>query len=132
MPQDLKGLGRQFILFCAVGSLNTVAALIVIILCSEILGLYYILSNIAGYAVGLGIGFILHRRFSFRRPDKTMVPRRAFIKFLIVFALAYIIQLAVVAYCIEAHNVPEIPAQITGIITYTVLNFLGNKFYTFY
>lgn len=122
---------RQFIIFCGVGSINTVTGLAVILLLSEIFGVNYIIANALGYGFGLLIGFFLHRSITFKNQCDDLNKRVEFLKFVLVFAAAYGIQLLGLIVMVQAIGITDWIAQILAIGIYTAINYLGNRAITF-
>jgi putative flippase GtrA len=100
-------------------------------------------SNIVGYTVGLTNSFICNRKWTFK---STTGWKKDFIKFIIAFLISYIPQLLLVNILNNYANIPEIHftffcysylitsayiCQLIGIVFYTIMNFLCNKYYTF-
>lgn len=127
MPDIIK----QFIVFCGVGSINTVFGLAVILALSELLGLHYVLSNFLGYMAGLILGFFLHKNITFKGQSDPTNSRVEFLKFVTIFGIAYGIQLGGLILMVGVIDVPEILAQILAIGIYTAINYLGNRLITF-
>ncbi|MDR2086866.1 MAG: GtrA family protein [Dysgonamonadaceae bacterium] len=101
------------------------------------------ISNIAGYIAGLINSFVWNRKWTFK--SKTAW-KKDFRKFILAFLICYIPQLFIVNLLNHYMLIPEIqlnvfhhssivpPAyicQLAGIVFYTVMNFLCNKYYTF-
>ena len=101
------------------------------------------ISNILGYAAGLINSFIFNRNWTFKSKTNW---KTGFLKFFLAFGVCYILQLGVVLFLNQYTNIPSIDfqlfgkpyiftaayiCQLSGIITYTFLNFLCNKYYTF-
>ena len=122
---------RQFAVFLSVGLINTIAALAVILILSEILGVHYVVANAVGYAFGLALGFVLHRNVTFKNQSDTQKQRSELIKFLVVFAVAYMIQLAALIVLVRGLGLPDQYAQVIAIGIYAVVNFIGNRVFTF-
>ncbi len=122
---------RQFAVFLSVGLINTIAALAVILTLSEILGVHYVVANAVGYAFGLALGFVLHRNVTFKNQSDTQKQRSELIKFLVVFAVAYMIQLAALIVLVRGLGLPDQYAQVIAIGIYAVVNFIGNRVFTF-
>jgi len=122
---------RQFAVFLSVGLINTIAALAVILTLSEILGVHYVVANAVGYAFGLALGFVLHRNVTFKSQSDTQKQRSELIKFLVVFAVAYMIQLAALIVLVRGLGLPDQYAQVIAIGIYAVVNFIGNRVFTF-
>lgn len=122
---------RQFAVFLSVGLINTIAALAVILTLSEMLGVHYVVANAVGYAFGLALGFVLHRNVTFKNQSDTQKQRSELIKFLVVFAVAYMIQLAALIVLVRGLGLPDQYAQVIAIGIYAVVNFIGNRVFTF-
>ena len=122
---------RQFAVFLSVGLINTIAALAVILILSEILGVHYVVANAVGYAFGLALGFVLHRNVTFKSQSDTQKQRSELIKFLVVFAVAYMIQLVALIVLVRGLGLPDQYAQVIAIGIYAVVNFIGNRVFTF-
>jgi putative flippase GtrA len=101
------------------------------------------LSNITGYVAGLVNSFVWNRKWTFRSRTGWKLD---FLKFTGAFLVCYIPQLLLVMLMNKYAHLPSLdlhvwgfdatlaPAylcQLSGIVFYTVLNFLFNKYYTF-
>lgn len=102
-----------------------------------------ILANGVGYLVGFINSFILNRNWTFNSRSDW---KRSFMRFFIVFAICYCIQLGVVLLINKLVVEQEwqiafwrhkfiltsaFACQLTGIVIFSVLNFLLNKYFTF-
>jgi putative flippase GtrA len=100
-------------------------------------------SNLFGYVVGLINSFILNKIWTFKSKASW---KTGFLKFMLVFGFCYIIQLGVVLILNKYASIPSLKFdlfnkeyiitsayiyQLLGIVSYTGLNFLFNKYYTF-
>ena len=101
------------------------------------------ISNIVGYVVGLINSFVWNRNWTFKSNGNW---KTDFLKFIAAFLICYIPQLLLVNALNKYANLPSIEltllnqsylitsayiCQLIGIVFYTVLNFLSNKYYTF-
>jgi putative flippase GtrA len=101
------------------------------------------ISNIAGYAAGLINSFIWNRKWTFKSKKSW---KTDFFKFMGAFLVCYIPQLLLVMLLNNWAIIPSLHfdfpnreyvltsayiCQLAGIIFYTLLNFLCNKYYTF-
>mgnify|MGYP005812666269 CR=1 FL=1 len=119
---------RQLVRFCLVGFCNTALCLAVID------GLKYfghvndVASNMVGYAAGLTLSFTLNSiwTFNYRGPQL-----RAVARFLAVFAVAYVANLATVMCLIRVLGVNGYIAQMAGMPVYTVLFYILSRTYAF-
>ncbi|MFC3173960.1 GtrA family protein [Novosphingobium bradum] len=106
----------QFLRFCMVGAVNTSCSLALIwSLMAAGVGKYR--ANLAGYAVGICISFLLNRSWTFRESGHFRLGQVA--RFMTAFLLAYLCNIAAIALSIELGINPYL-AQITGIPAYTL------------
>jgi dolichol-phosphate mannosyltransferase len=122
---------KHFILFGGVGAINTIVSLVVILGLSKGFGVHYLLANIVGYAVGLALGFVLHKFITFRATANHSPAPRQFKLFLLVFAVAYAVQFIMLIILVDGLGWNDILAQIIACGVYTVIGFLGNRSFTF-
>lgn len=127
-----KDILVQIATFCGVGGLNTALSLLIILVLSEMMGVHYVLANIAGYGAGLLSGFIMHKHITFKSQSSTYSVSRQFISFLFIFALGYGVQLGVLMLLVEQMAVANMPAQMMAWVTYVAISFAGNKYFTFH
>ena len=120
-------LKRQLGRFASVGVLNTLVGVSLIFLCYEVFGLGLTLSNAIGYGAGLALSFALNGTWTFGA--KTF-DAGALAKFLALVLVAFVVNLAVIQTLL-ALGAPYPLAQITGVITYSALVFLGMKYAIF-
>lgn len=118
----------QALRFAAVGVLNTLVGYAVIYLCMLGFGWTPVASNVAGYAVGLCCSFLLNRRLTFRSQGAA---HRDALRFLVAFAIAYLLNLAVLLASIHLFAVPPVWAQLIAGVAYTSVFFVLSKLYVF-
>ncbi|GBU08747.1 polysaccharide synthesis protein GtrA [Bacteroidales bacterium] len=121
-----------------VGLLNTaITALVIGLMMWAVFGLSMedhasgrelFISNIVGYLAGLINGFLMNRRWTFK---SNVSLRSGATKFLLAFAICYPIQYYVVSLLNSNGAVDSYFCQLFGMLVYTALNFLLNKYYTF-
>ena len=95
-------------------------------------------SNITGYIVGLINSFVINRKWTFKSNNNW---KNEFIKFIMAFLICYIPQFFLVNflntntdYYFDVQPVVishTYTCQLIGIVFYTSINFLLNKFFTF-
>lgn len=117
-------LGR----FLSVGMVNMLVGLLVIYACKWLFQAGDVLANAIGYACGLCTSFALNSRwtFDYRGPQ---LP--ALVKFLVVAAVAYAMNLATVLLAIHWAGLNDYLAQALGIPPYTLTTYLASKFIVF-
>jgi putative flippase GtrA len=87
-----------------------------------------VLANACGYTVGLITSFFLNRTWTFRHSG-ALLP--AAIRFLLVFALAYLINIGVVLILIHQFDVNSYLAQALGVPPYTAIFYIGSRYFAF-
>ena len=125
--EQLKKTLIQMTRFGAVGLLNTMAGLSVIYACMFVFGVGVEIANMLGYGVGLCLSFQLNKRWTFSSagPIGQAAPR-----FGAVIAIAWLVNLAVVSLSARSGMNPYL-AQLCGVAPYTILCFLGCRFFVF-
>jgi len=96
------------------------------------------ISNVTGYIVGLINSFVWNRKWTFRSQNNW---RSEFIKFVSAFLICFIPQLLLVNFLntythlqfyVGSFSISHAyTCQLIGIVFYTMLNFVVNKYYTF-
>ena len=143
----------QFFKYGMVGVLNTLVCAIVIWLVMnfvfqirgerEASPIAISISNITGYVSGLINSFVFNRKWTFRSRGNWKIE---FMKFIGAFLICYIPQLLLVMGLNRYATIPSLQfhagvheytitsayiCQLIGMVFYTLLNFLLNKYYTF-
>ena len=126
LPLDYKML--QFLKYCIVGALNTVVCLGVIFVCKSLLGVNPYLSNILGYGAGLINSFLWNKQWVFK--TRGGYSREA-VRFLVGFAVCYLLQLAVV-FVLNSSPFGRFEVDIFGFVLsgYGIATLLGKVVYT--
>ncbi|MBQ0055121.1 MAG: GtrA family protein [Synergistaceae bacterium] len=122
-----------------VGALNTVLGYVVVFVAYNIIHLSYWAASATAYIGLLPVNYILHKRITFKKHNKTTL--RESIAYtaniLICYLLAYKVSHLVICYAlrnflrIETIKIIENVALIVGNILYALLNFLGQKMIVF-
>jgi len=114
--------------FVAVGAINTLVGLSCIYLSLYAFGLGNISANAVGYTVGIVVSFVLNKKWTFSHAGRS-IP--AFTRFLGVIAVAYATNLGTVLVAAEGLGWNHYIAQALGIIPYTVVGYIGSRFFAF-
>ena len=111
---------RAFLKFIVVGVVNTAAGLATVIAAGRWLSANAYVANAAGLAVGIVVGYQLNRLWTFRDSrDVANAPLR----YLVVFATAYAINLAILALALKS-GLPALIAQAAALAAYSLVFFL--------
>jgi putative flippase GtrA len=119
---------NQFIRFILVGVVNSGLGYGVIFACMYLAGVSPELSNVIGYMVGLVFSYLLHRNFTFR---STKMRRTEFIRFSVVFLIAYCANLVTLIVLVRAVGVYAGLSQVIAGLIYIGTSYLLNKYYVF-
>jgi putative flippase GtrA len=114
--------------FAAVGASNTVIGVIVIYVAWRVFGWPDVAANALGYAIGFIWGFGLNRRWTFR--DRGSIAG-SFARYLLVCGLAFGVNLLAVVASRTVLGPGTFAPQLIGVCVYTVIAFLGSRFYAF-
>lgn len=118
----------MFAKFLLVGVANTLVGLASIYSAMYFLGFGDVLANAFGYGVGLLLGFVLNRQLTFRHSDQA-IP--ALLRYLVVIGAAYLINLIAVFEADDYFALNRYSLQAMGIVPYTLVAFLGSRYYAF-
>lgn len=143
----------QSVKYGAVGIINTLLTVIAIGIMmhfvfrpgrgEKISSLALSISNTTGYIVGLINSYICNRLWTFKSKNKW---KPELVRFVVAFLICFVIQLALVNilykyvimsgfhlnfFCFDYTVSAAGICQLTGIVVYTILNFIVNKYFTF-
>lgn len=127
-PKFSKIFG-QLIKYGLVGIINTSITAIIMYLLMNGFGVDYTISNAIGYIAGFFNSFMLNKIWTFKSNKASTISQ--FIRFAVVFAICYILQLGLVVLFVEHFKISENISQLIGMIFYTLIGFFFNKIFTF-
>lgn len=121
-------ISKQAIRFLLVGTITTLINYSIFLLLSRFFNIYFVIAAVVGYLLGLTLGYLLNRIFTFESTENIM--RSTLIYFfvnaisigLIIFTLPEIVKVLRIS--------PHLAYFIMLIIT-TIINFFGSKILAF-
>lgn len=119
----------QFAKFSLVGLLNTAIHYGVFYCLYRFMGFYHLLASGIGFCFAVTNSYFINKYWTFKSRGSDV--RREFMKFLIVNLLSLSINLASMAILAELLSIHPPIAQLVAIGFTLLVNFLGNKFWTF-
>lgn len=122
-----KVLRHTALKFAGVGVINTLLCLAVIFALKSMAGFGDVPANITGYAFGLACSFLLNRRWTFAHSER---PLPALLRFLLVFLLSYLLNIAIVLGLIHC-GLNSYLAHIAGMPPYSVVFYFGCRYFAF-
>lgn len=121
-------IDATFFRFVLVGIVNTLVGYAIIMLLFHVMGLGYALSYFLSYMVGIIISFFLNRHFVFFSQKSKA---KEFLKFLIAFVLSYGVSYMGLYFIMENHLLSANIAFFAGMVIYSILFYLLNRYITF-
>ena len=127
-------IDEKFARFVSVGIVNTVFGTAVMFCLYNLAGCSYWISSAANYVLGSILSYILNRKFTFRHRGSVV---RSGIRFTVNIALCYFIAYGTAKPAVlwlmgeGPVNVRENVAMAAGMCIFTVLNYLGQRFFVF-
>lgn len=119
----------QMIKYGLVGVINTLITLIILFVLQNAFGVSYKISNAVGYIAGFINSFVLNKLWTFKGNSSSTFSQ--FIRFALVFAVCYVLQLGLVILLVETIHINKNISQLIGMVFYTLIGFLLNKLFTF-
>lgn len=122
--------GIQLVKFSLIGLLNTGIHYSIFLFLYRVFGVYYLAASVVGYCAGLINSYIMNKKWTFRTTGVRV--HIEFVKFIMVNLISLFVNLAALKYAVDHIGIiPEV-GQIIAIVFSTIVNFLGNKLWTFH
>lgn len=121
---------KQFLKFGIIGTLNTLINLAVLYVLTSVFGLYYMLSAVLAFLIANLNSFLWNKKWTFREKIKHRFTIK-YIKFLSISLVSLFVNLAFLYIFTEFFKVYYLVSQIIAIGISLIINFLGNKRWTF-
>lgn len=114
--------------YLLVGVVNTIVGLGTIYFGMYFIGLDVVRSNLLGYTIGILVSFTLNKKWTFGSRDHVIY---SFFRYLLVLVFAYVVNLKTVLFFNVNLGVNPYLAQAIGIFPYTLIGFLGSRYFVF-
>jgi len=129
LKEDKKILG-QFFSFAFVGLIGTFINIAILYMLTEMLGIYYILSAIFSFIIAATSNFILNKTWTFKEKLNERILNK-YLQFFLVSLTALIVNLFFLYAFTEFLKIYYLISQVLAIGIALIINFLGNKIWTF-
>ncbi|QHI72051.1 GtrA family protein [Aminipila terrae] len=129
-----KYLNLETVRFLIVGVLNTIVGSLIMFTMYNIMNCSYWLSSSMNYVLASILSFFLNKYFTFRNKEKDFTQIIKFIcNIAICYFIAYGVSKPLITFLVQnqSSKFQENLAMIFGMGLFTILNFLGQKFFTF-
>ena len=126
----LKRAFGQFWKYCLVGASGFVINLFIFWLMINFAGVHYLVAATVSFAVAVSNNFFLNKYWTFGNPEGDVFSQAG--RFTIISITSWALNLLILRLLIEDANIDnQIVAQAIAISLVTVLNFSGNKLWSF-
>ncbi|MFH1503724.1 MAG: glycosyltransferase family 2 protein [Candidatus Diapherotrites archaeon] len=124
-----KGI-KEFFKFGIVGFVGTIINLGILYLFTEFFGIYYLLSAFFAFIIAMTNNFILNKIWTFGEKINSKFSKK-YLQFSLVSVIALAFNLYFLYFFTEFLGIYYLISQIFAIILSLMINFLGNKLWTF-
>lgn len=125
-----KNVIKEFVKFAVVGGIGTLINITVLYLLTEKAGIHYLISAIFSFIVAMTNNFILNKVWTFKENIRESIKKK-YLQFGLVSVLALLINLIFLYIFTEVFGIYYLISQILAIGIAFMINFLGNKIWTF-
>ena len=120
---------RQFWKYCLVGVTGFVLNLLIFWLMIHEFDAHYWLAGTVSFSVAVTNNFLLNRYWTFSSTERDIVSQAG--RFLVISITSWAVNMLMLRLLIEDANLDQYVAQGLAICLVTVLNFTGNKLWSF-
>ena len=121
---------KQYFKFIIVGGIGVVINLTILFLLTEFLGIYYIVSEIIAFITAIIHNYSINKIWTFkeRLKDESL---KKFSQYFLISLIGLVINLIVLYFLVEFFHIWYIIAELFATTISSIVNFYGNKFWTF-
>lgn len=138
LVSSFKQLSKPFLKFLLVGVINTCIGTTIMLVCYNFFHLGYWLSSALDYCLASIVSYMLNKRFTFQYKGGTL---KSLTRFIINIAICYFIAFGLALPLVKCaltwlslsfnKSMLENIAMLLGTGLFVIINFLGQKFFTF-
>jgi putative flippase GtrA len=129
-----KFLDITFLKFVLVGVINTIVGTAVMFLCYNAFHCSYWFSSAMNYVIGSIVSYFLNKYFTFQNKERSWkIVAKFIINITICYLAAYGLAKPLVAHVLSGQtvNIQENGGMLVGMVLFVILNYLGQRFFTF-
>jgi putative flippase GtrA len=121
-------ISKQLTRFLITGSISTIISYLVFSISVRIFGIYYIIANFLAFAISIGFGYYLNKRWSFGGGHQKS---SHILEYLTVYCSSLLLGTLILKIAVDFFGaIPELGFVISLCFT-TCTNFIGIKFFVF-
>lgn len=125
-----KNVILEFFKFAFVGGIGTLINIAILYFLTEKAGVYYMVSAVFSFIIAMTSNFILNKLWTFKENIKLQIGRK-YLQFGLVSVTALLVNLFFLYILTEFAGIYYIFSQILAIGIALIINFLGNKIWTY-
>ncbi|MFH1311011.1 MAG: glycosyltransferase family 2 protein [Nanoarchaeota archaeon] len=125
-----KNVIKEFFKFAFIGGIGTLFNIVILYLLTEKVGIYYMFSAVISFIIAMTSNFILNKIWTFKENIKLNVGKK-YVQFGLVSISALLVNLFFLYIFTEVLGIYYIISQILAIGMALIINFFGNKIWTF-
>ncbi len=126
----LKSFIIQISKFVIVGGLGALINVSILFILTDIFNVFYLISEIIAFIISASQNYVLNKIWTFKEKLKNSVIKKYF-KYLLISMISLLFNISVLYMLVEFFGFWYIYAEIVAIIFSSLINFLGNKIWTF-
>ncbi|MTI85388.1 MAG: GtrA family protein [Firmicutes bacterium] len=118
----------QTIKFAITGVLNTTVSFLTFCVCLQVISCHYLAALTLSHITGILNSYVWNSRWTF---GKKRLHFKQFVRFTMVYALAYVLNFAILSIGIKITSLNILVLQAVSLVTATIFSFMGQKYWTF-
>lgn len=126
----IKDFSKQFVKFGVVGIINTTIHLITLFILVEFFAIYYLIASFIAFLFAVTNSFILNTLWTFKKNIGHKTKSR-YIKFFVISIIATFLNLIFLYVFTDLLRIWYLFSQIIAIALTLMINFIGNKVWTY-
>lgn len=123
-------LPKEFVRFSAVGAIGVVINLFFLFLLTDILGVFYLISAVFSFLIAMTANFFLNKKLTFGEDIGYQVGLK-YLQFFSISLVALMANLILLYVFTDLWEIFYMISQVLAIALSSVINFVGNKIWTF-
>ena len=125
-----KLFSRDFMMFSFAGIVGTILNLSILYFMTEVFGIYYLISAVFSFSVAMTSNFFMNKILTFRE-KMTLNIGRKYLQFVSVSLVALLVNLTFLFIFTDIFGIYYLISQAMAIVITALINFFGNKIWTF-
>jgi len=125
-----KSFILEFSKFAIVGAVGTVVNLSILFLLTDIFKIYYLISEVIAFLISVLNNYILNKIWTFKEEIKEKVVKK-FVQYSIVSVISLAVNIIILFVLVEYFSIWYIFAEVIAIAASFLVNYIGNKLWTF-